>query len=259
MAADDQAPNAALLALQAVVRRSAIARRVQGDVEQSLLQSIVDATVTLFDAEASSIAIFERDPDRLEFRVAAGAQGAGAIGLSVAPSQGIVGYVFSTAQALALSDVMSDPRFDRATAERTGYVPRSIAAVPLVDDQVPVGVLQVLDKRTTATFTLRDMELLSVFAAQAAAAINATRVQRDTSRLLAEVLRGLAGSELDEAAVESLVSASALALDRDEDSPFWRLVDLVGRLSGMTDREVALVSDILEVVARRAARPGLRP
>lgn len=259
MTADDQDPSAALLALQAVVRRSAIARRVQGDVEQSLLQSIVDATVTLFDAEASSIAIFERDPDRLEFRVAAGAQGAGAIGLSVPPSQGIVGYVFSTGQALALSDVMSDPRFDRGTAERTGYVPRSIAAVPLIDDQVPVGVLQVLDKRSTATFTLRDMQLLGVFAAQAAAAINASRVQRDTARLLAAVLRGLGGEDLDEAAVESLVSASALDLDQDEDSPFWRLVDLVGRLNGMTDREVALVTDILEVVARRAGPPGLRP
>ena len=43
---------------------------------------------------------------------------------------------------------MSDPRFDRATAERTGYVPRSIAAVPLIDGENTLGVLQVLDKHT---------------------------------------------------------------------------------------------------------------
>lgn len=254
MTADDRDLDAALLALRAVVRRSAVARRVQGDVEQALLRSIVDATVTLFDAEASSIALFEHDPDRLEFRVAAGAQGQGAIGLSVPPSQGIVGYVFSTGQALALSDVLSDPRFDRGTAERTGYVPRSIAAVPLVDDQVPVGVLQVLDKRSTATFTLRDMELLGVFAAQAAAAINATRVQRDTSRLLTEVLRTVGEGDLDEAWVQSLVEAATQGLDHDDESPFWRLVDLVARLNGMTDREVTLVVDILEVVAKHAGR-----
>ena len=72
------------------------------DAEQALLQTIVEATVALFEAEASSIALFERDPDRLEFRVAAGAQGAGAIGLSVPPSRGIVGFVFSTGQPLAL-------------------------------------------------------------------------------------------------------------------------------------------------------------
>ena len=71
----------------------------------------------------------------------------GVIGVSVPPSKGIVGYVFSTGQAIALSDVLADPRFDQATAQRTGYVPRSIAAVPLIDGATTVGVLQVLDKR----------------------------------------------------------------------------------------------------------------
>ncbi len=122
----DRPPTEAVLEiLRASAQRARIGRRLQGDPETALLQSIVDATVTLFDAEAASIAIFERDPDRLEFRVAAGEQGVGAIGLSVPPSKGIAGFVFSTGQPLALSDVMSDPRFDRATAERTGYVPRS--------------------------------------------------------------------------------------------------------------------------------------
>src|SRR5918996_1817373 len=166
--------NAALAALVAAARRSSVARRLAGDVEERLLQSIVDATVSLFDAEASSIALFEPDPDRLVFRVAAGEQGAGAIGLEVKPSQGIAGFVFSTGQALALSDVASDPRFDRKTAERTGYVPRSIAAVPLLDEHhASVGVLQVLDKRGEPTFSLRDMELLGVFAKQATEAIGA--------------------------------------------------------------------------------------
>ena len=102
-------PSAALQALQAAARRTAAARRLHGDVEQSLLQTVVDAAVSLFDAEAASIALFERDPDRLEFRVASGVQGAGVVGLSVPTSKGIVGYVFSTGQAIALSDVMSDP------------------------------------------------------------------------------------------------------------------------------------------------------
>ncbi|MDQ3937520.1 MAG: GAF domain-containing protein, partial [Chloroflexota bacterium] len=235
-------------------RRSSVARRLDADAEQTLLQTIVDATVTLFEAEASSIALFERDPDRLEFRVAAGAQGAGALGLSVPPSRGIVGYVFSTGQPLALSDVLSDPRFDRATAERTGYVPRSIAAVPLVDRDQTVGVLQVLDKHTSPTFSLRDMELLAVFARQAAAAIRAARVQRDSRQLLRAVLAELGGDELSAADIEALTSAAAEGLDRDDEAPFWRTVDRVARLRELTDRELALVSDILEVVAVHAAR-----
>jgi GAF domain-containing protein len=250
--------NAAVAALVAAARRSSVARRIGGDVEERLLQTIVDATVRLFEAEASSIALFEPDPDRLVFRVAAGVQGAGAIGVEVKPSQGIAGFVFSSGQALALSDVASDPRFDRKTAERTGYVPRSIAAVPLLDEHhASVGVLQVLDKRGSPTFSLQDMELLGVFARQATEAIGAARVQRDTTRLLASVLRDI-GPDLTDDQVGALVSAATDALETDPEAPFWGVVEQVTRLRGMSDRELALVADILEVVARHAARSSRR-
>jgi GAF domain-containing protein len=253
---DEQART--LAALRDVAQRLAIARRLNATAEQGLLQSVVDAAATLFDAEAASIALYEPDPDRLEFRVAAGAKGAGVIGLSVPLTQGIVGFVFSTGQPLALSDVASDPRFDVATAKRTGYVPRSIAAVPLVSNDAAVGVLQVLDKRSTERFGLRDMELLAVFARQAAAAIEATRVQRDGGRLLRSILRDLGGEELSEEQVDILVSTSAQQLDQEDGPPFWRLVDLVQRMRDLSEREVSLVTEILEAVARSTERSRTR-
>jgi GAF domain-containing protein len=250
--------DAALAALVAAARRSAIGRRLSVDVETRLLQSIVDATARLFDAEASSIALFETDPDRLEFRVAAGEKGAGAVGLTVAPTQGIAGYVYSTGQALALSDVSSDPRFNRGAAEQTGYVPRSIAAAPLLDEQGTIGVLQVLDKRSSPTFSLSDMELLAVFAAQATVAIAAARVQRDTVRLVRSVLAEI-GPDLAPADLDRIVASATVDLDADEEAPFWRLVDQVARLRDLSDRETALVADVLEVVASHAARAQRRP
>ena len=250
----DPGLTAALEALRQAARRSSVARRLDADAEQALLQTIVEATVMLFEAEASSIALFERNPDRLEFRVAAGAQGQGAIGLSVPPSKGIVGFVFSTGQPLALSDVLSDPRFDKATAEKTGYVPRSIAAVPLNDAETTVGVLQVLDKHTSPTFSLRDMELLAVFARQAAAAIRAARVQRDSQQLLRSALAGVGGEDVSDEQLDALVSAATTELDTDPDAPFWRLVDRVARMRDLSDRELRIVSDILDVLATHAGR-----
>jgi len=239
-----------------------VAQHLDGDPEQRLLQSIVDATVTLFDAEAASIALHEPDPDRLVFRVAAGAQGAGAIGLTIPTSRGLAGYVFSTGQPLALSDVASDPRFDRAAAERTGYVPRSIAAVPLIDRAATVGVLQVLDKRGSPTFSLRDMELLAVFAGQAAAAIAAMRVQRDLTSLLRETLRHLDDSGVVEAAdLDRLVAELTRDLDGTADAPFWRLVDGLAGLQALGEREQALAADIVAALGAYAAtarRPGAR-
>lgn len=250
----DPDASAALQALRAAARRGRVAQRMAGDAEQRLLQSIVDATAILFDAEAASIALYEPAADRLVFRVAAGEQGAGAIGLAIPPTRGLAGYVFSTGQPLALSDVASDPRFDRAAAERTGYVPRSIAAVPLVDGGTSVGVLQVLDKRGSPTFSLRDMELLAVFARQAAAAIAATRVQRDLASLLRDVLARVDEQHpLERAQVEALVSAASDGLDAGEEAPFWRLVDGLTRLSAIGEREQALAADLMDGFVRYAA------
>jgi len=243
----------ALAIIRAGADRAAVAERLHPGGEERLLQSIVDTTVRLFDAEAASIALFERNPDRLEFRVAAGPQGAGAIGKSVKPSQGIAGFVFSTGQALALSDVGSDPRFDRRTAEKTGYVPRSIAAVPLSDEQGTHGVLQVLDKRGSATFDLRDMELIGVFAGQAATAIAVTRAQRELPQLLRAAFARASGDRLTDAQLDALLSAASEDMDLDADSPYWRLADQVAQLRGLGEAELSLVSDVLAAVANHAA------
>jgi GAF domain-containing protein len=224
-------------------------------VATPLLQSIVDAAATLFEAEAASIAIYERDPERLEFRVAAGQQGAGVVGLAVPPSQGVVGYVFSTGQAIALSDVTTDPRFDRATAQRTGYVPRAIAAVPLVDASGSIGVLQVLDKHASATFSLSDMAMLDAFARQASLALQASRVARGAASLLRRVLTP------SDTAPEPDIRFAAVAADLDDEDqpPFWRLVDRLAGLADRPERELALVADLLAIVVpRRVPQVGYR-
>jgi len=97
------------------------------------------------------------------------------------------------------------------------------------------------------------MELMAVFATQAAAAIRAARVQRDSERLLRAVMARV-GDDMDEAALEDLVSAAAAELDTDLDAPFWQLVDRVAQMRSLSDRELGLVSDILEVVAAHAGR-----
>src|SRR5262249_57292846 len=127
----------------------------------------------------------------------------------VGSSAGIAGYVFTTGQPLAVSDVAADPRFDRSTAEVTGYVPRSILAVPLVDDEGSIGVLEVLDRRGAAGFDLRDLELAAVFARQAAVAIRAGRVERDVTELLRLAIERLVAADNPDADAGDAVVAEA--------------------------------------------------
>ena len=201
-----------------------------------------------------SIALYDGATDRLVFEVAAGEQGQGVIGLSIAPDQGIAGYVFRTGQSLALSDVERDARFGRSVAEKTAYLPRSIVAVPLVDGETTIGVLEVLDKRNAESFSLRDIELTSIFARQAATAIGAARVERDVASLLASTLRDLVGGATDEAAVEDIVSAATDALGRDDDSRLWPLVDAVAHVRSADPAQLELVAEILDALARQGQR-----
>ncbi len=249
----DRLDAGALELLRAIVRRGAIARRLEDGAERTVLRSIVEATVTLFDAEAASLALYDPELSQLVFVVAAGEQGQGVIGLAIAPDQGIAGYVFTTGQALALSEVEHDARFGRGAAEKTGYVPRSIVAVPLIDERGTIGVLEVLDKRSSATFTLRDIELAGVFARQATVAIRASRVERDMASLLRTSLGALAGPD-EGATVERVVQLATLGLDGDDDDRLWAIVDRVARLRQAEPAELDLLAEILEVVARRAER-----
>ena len=258
-------PDPLRAALRAIAIRAEAARRLSPPAGTAVLASIVEATVSLFGAEAASIALFDTTAHMLVFTVAAGEYGREVIGLAIDPSEGVAGYVFSTGQPMALSDAAADARFGRTTAERTGYVPRSLVAVPLVDDEGILGVLEVLDKRGEAGFDLRDVELASVFARQATVAIRATRIERDTTQLLRSVLGTVAvaasrdgdatiGETID---IEAIVSDASLELDAADDGALWALADQIARLRAADPGDVDLVRELLSVLVRRAERdPG---
>jgi transcriptional regulator with GAF, ATPase, and Fis domain len=263
-AADSPKPSSAeplatatMEALRAIALRAEIAGRLAPPGGVAVLRSVVDATVILFTAEAASLALYDQAADRLVFRVAAGSQGEGVVGLAIAPDEGVAGYVFTTGQPLALSDVASDARFGRRTAEQTGYTPRSLVAVPLQDDEGTIGVLEVLDKRNREGFDLHDIELASVFARQATVAIRASRVERDTATLVRSALANIAAGEPDGAIdVDAIVSTAIAELGRDDDGALWALTDEIARLRGADPGQLDLLSELLAVLTRRAERAG---
>ncbi len=139
---------------------------------RELLQSIVEVARAIFGARASSIFLLDEEADELVFEAVAG-EGAGSlIGRRLPSSTGIAGWVLVTRQPLVLADVEQDPRFARDVAEATGYVPKSLMAVPLLHEEEVLGVLQVLDRPQQERFSLSEMDLLGLFANQAAIALN---------------------------------------------------------------------------------------
>jgi GAF domain-containing protein len=167
--------------------RAAVAAGVLGSevAYRSLLQSIVEVARAIFSARASSIFLLDEETDELVFEAVAG-EGAGElVGTRLPSSTGIAGWTLVTRQPLVLDDVQKDPRFSRETAGRTGYVPQGLMAVPLLFEEQALGVLQVLDRPQRSRFSLHEMDLLGLFASQAAIALQLLRSARRAGAVLA--------------------------------------------------------------------------
>ena len=139
---------------------------------RELLQSIVEVARAIFGARASSIFLLDTETDELVFEAVAGEGASSLLGRRLPSSTGIAGWVLTARQPLVLDDLENDPRFARDVAESTGYVPKSLMAVPLLHDEEVLGVLQVLDRPQRERFSLQEMELLGLFANQAAVALD---------------------------------------------------------------------------------------
>jgi GAF domain-containing protein len=185
---------------------AAVAAGLLGSEEEfsRLLRSIVEVARAIFGAKASSIFLLDEDTDELVFAAVAGEEEQFLVGRRLPSSTGIAGWVASARTPLVLEDVQSDPRFARDIAEDTGYVPSGLMAVPLLEEERVLGVLQVLDRPQRSRFSLQEIELLGLFASQAAIALSLLGTARN------------ARAALTGDAKASLVAELAASLDRLE-------------------------------------------
>lgn len=239
--------DASIALLRSVVLRAETALRLEAELQTKLLRSIVATTVKLFEAEAASIALHRPETDMLEFVIAAGAQGQGVVGLSIPSDQGIAGHAFTTGEPMAIAESQQDARFTSGISAGTGYTPRSILAIPMRSEARTTGVLEVLDKRE-GTFSLRDIELASVFADQAAVALQIGARALDAQQLLRLMLEG----DLPEDGGELQEMIAAATRDLSGDDRFWAFVDSIVQLRLVEPHDRTLAIDVLDAVTRHA-------
>ena len=208
--------------------RAAVAAGVLGaeDAHRDLLQSIVQVARAIFGAKGSSIMLLDVDTDELVFEAVAREEDRHLVGMRIPSSTGVAGWVLVTRQPLVIDDVEADPRFrqrdDAGVAARSGYAPKGLMAVPILHEERALGVLQVLDRQTR--FSLAEMDLLGMFANQAAIALEL--LQR--ARRAKEALDGVDG---DVAAV-ARVAAALDALEEERRGAGARLLAALEEVLG---------------------------
>ena len=166
---------------------AAVAAGVLGadEAHRALLQATVEVARAIFGAKAASVFLLDEEAGELVFEAVAGEGEDELIGVRFPADTGIAGWVLTTRQPLVVDDLSADTRWSRSAAESTGYVPRSMMAVPLLVEERALGVLEVLDRPPESRVRLAEVDLLGLFANQAAIALDLLQRARRAREVLA--------------------------------------------------------------------------
>jgi signal transduction histidine kinase len=125
---------------------------------------------------ASTLMLVEETTGDLVFSVPTGPTADLLVDNRIPRGKGIAGWVAEHERAVVVPDAKQDPRFYSEIDRITGGETKSILAVPLKAKTKLIGVLEVINKIDGTAFTDEDALLLSIFASQAAMAIENARL-----------------------------------------------------------------------------------
>ncbi|MDH3453765.1 MAG: GAF domain-containing protein [Desulfuromonadales bacterium] len=136
---------------------------------QKLLDRIVDLIQSALDVDIASLMLVG-DDDVLKIRAACGLPDEVKGNATIAPGEGVAGYVLKHGEPVLIDDLSTDGRFPPrggVVRYRTG----SLLSVPIRYQQRTLGVLNVNNKRNGEAFTGADQDLLSMIAHKTALVI----------------------------------------------------------------------------------------
>ena len=192
------------------------------DLEQ-ILATVMEKTALVLKAEACSILLLDKESKELVFRAAAGPRSDKVKGLRMPLGQGIAGQVIQQGRPLLAHNVKDDPHFYPDIDASTGFITRSVLAVPLEVKEKAIGVIEAMNK-ATGNFGQTDVKLLSSIARWAAIAIenvqlmeqaSETQILRELDRLQSELIANVS-HELRTPL--GLIKIFATSLQREETS-----------------------------------------
>lgn len=136
-----------------------------------LLDDLLRSVLMVVGASAGSLLLVDEDTGELVFAVVHGPARQRLTGYRLPRGQGIAGWVVSHRQPQVVHDVRTDPQFSPLVDETFDFQTRSLAALPLLDGDRVLGVIEALNKSSDREFTQVDNDLLKVVAQLAAAAL----------------------------------------------------------------------------------------
>lgn len=238
------------------------------------LSLALQRVMTLMDAEAASIFLFDADHEFLCCDACAGPHSVcdNLADIRLPAGAGIIGRAARSSTPVMVRDVRDDPDFAAFVDEQTGFESRSIIAAPLRVSGEELGAIEVINKKGgSGLFNASDAAALSMLATAAALAIRNARIaaelveqerMRRELELAREIQRSLLPTPVEGFPVSGLnipareVSGDFFDFIRLDDGRIaFNLADVSGK--GLNAALLGVkAASLLRGLARRGLQPG---
>ncbi len=135
------------------------------------LNSIIYAVTHSMDCEAASLFLYDPAKNNLYFKSVSGDVANKIKDIRIKPGEGIVGWVFENRKCAIVADASKDPRHKKDVDKTSGFVTRSLIALPVEYQGNILGVMEILNPKSKQGFDTEDMILFEALASQVAIAI----------------------------------------------------------------------------------------
>ncbi len=235
--------------LQSLIETVDVANSLTEPMTKSI-ENLLKISAKAMNSEEASVIIRDGDDGDLRFLSAIGKVADKLINLQIPAGKGIAGFVFSSGQPMAITDVGEEESFYAEVDKKTGYSTQTILATPLNYNGEIIGVLEYVNRLGEPpfeAFTPDEMDNATLYADAIASLVNAYE--------FAKIFRDL-GSKLFDVSDPMEFSDVREWLNTQRDSTEHRemieLAVLLRDISSRGEAERKLCREVLEAILNYA-------
>ncbi len=159
---------------RSIIETIDIAHTLTEPINQSIV-NLLKISANQMNSDEASVIIRDGEEGDMKFLAAIGKVADQVISLKIPSGKGIAGFVISSGQPMAVSEVSEENSFYAEVDKQTGYSTETILATPLRFNDEIIGVLEYVNRKGEPpfeAFTPDEMDKAAIFADTIASLVN---------------------------------------------------------------------------------------